>query len=388
MKKKIIIVVCAVVGAAVLAYLFFGLFAGTSGKANDKPEDVKTEKVELGDLRIEALATGTVVPEVEVTVKSKAGGEITNFPFNEGDLIKKGETIVRLDPATEQAKTNQAEATLLVADARLSKARIALKDAKTRLERSNKLYKDGIISLQDLEDAQILTEKAVSDVKIAEAELVQAKEALREERERLADTEVRAPYTGTILKKFVDVGQVISSSLSSFSEGTQLFSMANLENIYVNAMVDEVDISRIVVGQEVNVSVDSLPGKIFKGAVERIAPKGEVQRTVTVFGVFVRITDKDKSLLKPGMTADARILTNLRKGVLLVPSPAVKLKDKVTGVYAVQDGKNVWVEVKAGATDGRVTEVAGALKPGAEVVTSAVNSGDNKKSSKKRFGLF
>lgn len=384
MKKKILIIVCAVVSAAVLAYLF----VGTGGKANEKPEDVKTEKAELGDLRIEALATGTVVPEVEVTVKSKAGGEITNFPFNEGDLIKKGETIVRLDPATEQAKTNQAEATLLVADARLSKARIALKDAKTRLERSNSLYKDGIISRQDLEDAQILTEKAVSDVKIAEAELVQAKEALREERERLADTEVRAPYTGTILKKFVDVGQVISSSLSSFSEGTQLFSMANLENIYVNAMVDEVDISRIVVGQEVNVSVDSLPGKIFKGAVERIAPKGEMQRTVTVFAVFVRITDKDKSLLKPGMTADTRILTDLRKGVLLVPSPAVKLKDKATGVYALQDGRNVWVEVKAGATDGRVTEVSGALKPGAEVVTSAVNSNDGKKSSKKRFGLF
>lgn len=384
MKKKAIIIICAVLGAAILMYAF----AGSGKNERDKGAEVTTAKVEKGDLRIEALATGTVVPEFEVVVKSKAGGEITRFPHHEGDIINKGETIVSLDPATEQARTNQAEATLLAAQARLSKASIAGKDAKTKLNRAKGLYADGIISRQDIEDAEIIYEKAASDVKVADAELAQAKEALREQRERLADTEVKAPYTGTILKKYVDVGQVISSSLSSFSDGTPIFSMANLDNIYVDAMVDEVDISRIAVDQEVSVLVDSLVGKVFAATVERIAPKGEVQRTVTIFKVFVRITDKDKALLKPGMTADVKILTDIRKGVTLVPSAALKLKDKSTGVYVQDAGQQVWVEVKAGATDGRMTEVNGGLKPGAEVVTSPVKSGPDKKQPTKRFGLF
>lgn len=384
MKKKVIIIVSAALGIAILVYLYTG--SGSNGRAQG--QEVTTAKVEKGDLRIEVLATGTVVPEVEVIVKSKAGGEIKSFPHHEGDIVGKGETIVSLDPATEQARTNQAEATLLASQARLAKASIADKDAKTKLNRAEGLYADGIVSRQDLEDAQILYEKAASDVKVAEAELAQAKEALREQRERLADTEVKAPYTGTILKKYVDVGQVISSSLSSFSDGTQIFSMANLDKIYVDAMVDEVDISKIVVGQEVNVSVDSLAGKAFAAKVERIAPKGEVQRTVTIFKVFVRIMDKDKALLKPGMTSDVSILIDIRKGVNLVPSAALKLKDKSTGVYVMEAGQPVWVEVNSGATDGRMTEVNGGLTPGAEVVTSAIKTSADKKPPTKRFGLF
>lgn len=383
-KKVIIIIICVAAVVAIFAYLF----AGNGRNNSDKAAEVTTAKVEKGDLRIEALATGTVVPEFEVIVKSKAGGEIKAFPYHEGDVVGKGGTVVSLDPSTEQARTNQAEATLLAGQARLSKASIAAHDAKTKLNRAKGLFNDGIISRQDIEDAEILYEKAASDVKVAEAELAQSREALAEQRERLADTEVKAPYTGTILKKYVDVGQVISSSLSSFSDGTPIFSMANLDNIYVDAMVDEVDISKIAVGQEVSVSVDSLTGKVFAAAVERIAPKGEVERTVTVFKVFVRIIDKDKELLKPGMTADVKILTDVRRGVLLVPSAALKLKDKTTGVYVMDAGQQVWVEVKSGATDGRMTEVSGGLKPGADVVTSAIKSVSDKKQPAKRFGLF
>lgn len=385
--KKAIIIICAALGAAALIYFYAGAGNG-NGDGREKGADVTTAKVEKGDLRLEVLATGTVVPEFEVVVKSKAGGEITSFPHNEGDVINKGETIVRLDPATEQARTNQAEATLMAAQARLSKTSIGRKDAKTKLERAKGLYTGGIISRQDLEDAEIMLEKAASDVKVSEAELAQAEEALREQRERLDDTEVKAPYAGTILKKYVDVGQVISSSLSSFSDGTPIFSMANLDNIYVDAMVDEVDISRIAVGSEVNVSVDSLPDKPFAAVVERVAPKGEVQRTVTIFKVFVRITDNDNALLKPGMTADVRILTDIRKDAVLVPSAALKLKDKAVGVYVMRAGKPVWTEVKPGATDGRVTEISSGLVPGAEVVTSPMNTGTDRGGPKKRFGFF
>ncbi|HEY4706018.1 MAG TPA: efflux RND transporter periplasmic adaptor subunit, partial [Thermodesulfobacteriota bacterium] len=305
MKKKIIAFVIAAAVAAGVA------FYALSGSETPEAEPIKTAKVTKGSLRLEAMANGIVTPDVEVIVKGKAGGEIIDFPYNEGDVVRKGEVIVRLDPETEQARAKQAEATLLMTEARLEKARIARKDAQVKLGRQKKLFEDGIISRQELEDAEIGYEKAGTDVKLSQAELMQSREALNEANKRLADTRITAPFTGTILKKFVDRGQVISSTLSSASEGTQIFSMANLDNIFVTAHVDEVDISRIAPGQAAIVKADSLPGREFSAQVERVAPKGRIDMTVTIFDVVVRVTDGEKALLKPGMSADVSITTSV-----------------------------------------------------------------------------
>ena len=377
--KKIaaVIIVAALIVAGVFIYL-------TSGKeAGNGQSEVRTAKVVRGDLLIEVAASGTVTPDVEVIVKSKAGGEITSFPFNEGDIVEKGQAVVDLDPSTELARKNQAEANLMMAKAREEKASVALKDAGVKHRRHRQLYDEGIISRQELDDAEIVELKARSDVKIAEAERFQMSEALKEAQERLDDTRIRAPFTGTILKKFVDRGQVISSTLSSASEGTQIFSMANLDNIYVSAQVDEVDISRIEVGQSAAASIDSLPERLFSGVVARIAPKGKVDRTVTVFDVVVEITDEGKSLLRPGMTATVKMLVDRVDGALLVPREALKLKDGKAGVYVMKAGKPGWVPVTPGMTDGIISEVEGGLLPGDEVVVSDIEKGGNNR--KKRI---
>lgn len=369
-------------GLIVLAIIALAAFSSDDNADN---AEVKTALIKKGDLRIEVLANGTVTPDVEVIVKSMAGGEITSFPFDEGDHVKKGSVIVTLDPRMETAKANQAEANLLMARAKLDKAKVALKDAEVKLARQKKLFEDGIISRQELDDAEITSEKAKSDVKIAEAELIQTKEALNEANDRLADTQIKAPLTGTILKKFVDQGQVIASTLSSASEGTQIFSMADLDYIYVNALVDEVDISKIRPGQEAFTSIDSLPGKLFTGRVKRIAPKGKLERTVTVFEVVIEVTDKDKSALRPGMTADVKVLTELIKDALLIPNEALKVKDNQTGAYTVTPGKEPeFVPVKAGKTDGILTVVENGLKEGAEIAVSLPRK-NNAKKRKKRF---
>ena len=373
--KKIaaVIIVAALIVAGVFIYL-------TSVKeAGNGQLEVRTAKVVRGDLLIEVAASGTVTPDVEVIVKSKAGGEITSFPFNEGDIVEKGQAVVDLDPSTELARKNQAEANLMMAKAREEKASVALKDAGVKHRRHRQLYDEGIISRQELDDAEIVELKARSDVKIAEAERFQMSEALKEAQERLDDTRIRAPFTGTILKKFVDRGQVISSTLSSASEGTQIFSMANLDNIYVSAQVDEVDITRIEVGQSAAASVDSLPERLFSGVVARIAPKGKVDRTVTVFDVVVEITDEGKSLLRPGMTATVKMLVDRVDGALLVPREALKLKDGKPGVYVMKPAGPGWVPVTPGMTDGITSEVEGGLLPGDEVVVSDIEKGNNRK---------
>ncbi|MBI5345117.1 MAG: efflux RND transporter periplasmic adaptor subunit [Deltaproteobacteria bacterium] len=369
MKKRVLTVIIII--AAVIAAIIYitGLLPGGGREPVDAP---KTVKVKKGDLRLVVIAAGAVTPDTTVTVKSKAGGEIRSFPFNEGDRLEKGMIVVRLDPETEETRVKQAEANLLMSEAKFAKASVSSKDARVRFERGKKLFADGVISRQELDDAEIAFEKAGSDVKIAEAEIVQSREKLKESNEFLDDTIIRAPITGTILKRFVDVGQVISSTLSSASEGTPIFSIANLERLYVKASVDEVDISKVFAGQEVTVTVDSLPGKTFAGKVERIAPLGKVERTVTVFEVYVEVSDMDKGLLKPGMTANAGILTGLKKDALLIQNESLKLKENKTGVYVMAGGRAVWTPVRTGDTDGLVTEALSGVTEGQEVSISAV----------------
>ena len=352
----------------IIVFAFF-YFSGPEDNGNDLT-GFKTAVVKRDALELTVAATGTITPNIEVEVKSKAGGEIIKFPFQEGDTLRKGEVAVRLDPETEKSRVNQANASLMIAEAKLEKAKITLKDEELRLKRQKSLFEDKVISRQDLDNEILAVNRAGSDVKITEAELIRAQETLRESKDRLEDTEIRAPLSGTILKKYVEEGQVIASTTSSVSEGTLLFTMADLNRIYIEAMVDETDIGRVRPGQSVTMTVDAYRGKTFNGKVERIAPKGRVESTITVFDVIVEVNDKDKSMLKPMMTSNAEILIDRRDDVLLVPSEAVRQKDEKTGIYRTSDGEPVWVSVSTGSSDSIYTEIEGDVSEGDEVIVS------------------
>lgn len=383
-RFRVIIAIAAVLLLAA-GYILYGY--GSGEKAMEGPgggsPSLKTAKAAVGELRLTVTATGTVTPEVEVVVKSKAGGEITEFRPEEGDELKRGEVVVRLDPETEKTRVRQQEANLLMAEARLEKAKVSLKDAELRLKREKRLFEEGIISAQEHDDSVIAFERAKSDLKIAEAELIQSREKLKEAETLLDDTVIKAPLSGTILKKYVDEGQVISSTLSSASEGTPLFSMANLERIYVKAMVDEVDTSRVSPGDETFITVDGLPGRSFKGKVVRVAPQGRVERTVTVFETWVEVSDNGRTLLKPGMTSDVEITTEVKKGVLTVPNESLKIRDGKTGAFVVRDSSPVFTPIETGETNGIITEVKSGLKGGEEVVVSGLVEGPPRSTSQR-----
>lgn len=348
------------------------IYSCASNESGNDIKELKTEKAVKGDLKITVAATGVVTPYIEVEVKSKAGGEIISFPFQEGERLEKGKVVVRLDPDTERSRVNQANADLLVAEARLEKAKIELKDTELRLNRQRSLFRNKVISKQDLDSVMLSFEKAGSDVKIAEAELIRSKENLKEAKDRLEDTEITAPLTGTILKKYVEEGQVIASTLSSASEGTLIFTMADLARIYINAMVDETDIGRIRQGQEVSVTADAYQEKVFSGQVLRIAPKGRVESTITVFDVIIEVSDMDKSMLMPMMSANVEVLTKFREGVLIVPSEAVRTKGGETGVYKLINNTPEWKKAVIGESNGILTEIRNGIEEGDEIVVSGM----------------
>lgn len=367
MKKWIWVITVAII----LSMLFFYL---KSNNTTEISESFMTAPVTRGTLSLTVAATGTITPYTEVELKSKASGEIISFPFQEGDILSKGKVAVRLDPETERSRVNQANANLLIAEAKLEKAKITLQEEELRLKRQKSLFADKVISRQDLDNRTFSVGRAVSDVKIAKAELIRAKETLKEARDRLADTEIRAPLSGTILKKYVEEGQVIASTTSSASEGTLLFIMADLAKIYIEAMVDETDIGRIITGQPVTISVDAYREKIFNGRVIRIAPKGRIESTITVFDVIVEVNDKDMKMLKPMMTANAEILIDRKVNVLLIPSEAVRQVKNKTGVYKALNNEAVWVPVSTGSSDGILTEIEGNISEGEEVIVSSIDS--------------
>lgn len=360
----------AAVSAVIIVFLAAYMFRDDNARPD--LENIKTAAVEKDDMRITVGATGVVTPYIKVEVKSKAGGEIISFSFEEGDRLRKGETAVRLDPETERSRVNQARADLLSAEAAVEKAKITLRDQELKLGRQQSLFGDKVVSRQDLDNALISVEKAKSDVKSAEAGLIRAEEALKEAEDRLEDTEIKAPLAGTILKKYAEEGQVIASTTSSVSEGTLIFTMADLDRLYIKALVDETDIGRVRPGQSAAVTVDAYPSRTFSGNVVRIAPQGEVDSTITVFEVIIEIADSDKSMLRPVMTANAEILTSLREGVLIVPSEAVRAREDETGVYKIVDGGLLWIPVSPGMSNGTHTEIKGDIHEGEEVLLSGL----------------
>ncbi len=376
MKKWLFLSLFLILGAGGAVFLL------RPAEVKEGKTEVVSAKVIRGDLNLIVAASGVVTAYTEVEVKSKAGGEIIDFPFEEGDLLKKNAVVVKLDPGTEQSRVNQANADLKMSEARLEKAKVNHKDTELRLHRKKRLFDDGVISRQELDDAVIAKERAKSDVKVAEAELIRTRESLREAKDRLKDTKIRAPLAGTIIKKYVEKGQVIASTLSSASEGTPLFTLADLDRLYVGTMVDETDIGRISPGQEASITVDAYPERNFKGRVLRIAPKGRVESTVTVFDVAVEVVDRERLMLKPMMTANVEILYDLRQSVLLVPAEAVKIRGDETGVNRLDDEGTVWTPVTLGKSDGILSEISGDLKKGDRIELSKL------KKDKGRSGGF
>ena len=265
--------------------------------------------VERRSITVSVRAAGTVQPDTLVEVKSKASGEILDMRVETGQMVRRGDLLVRVDQRTARNSVSQSEAQLEVARARAA-------NAETQKRRSDELFKSQSITEQELETATL-------GVANAKAEVVNAQVAVENARIRMEDTEVLAPISGTIISKTVERGQVISSPSSDVGGGTVLLKMADLELVQVRTLVDETDIGKVKPGLRSTVTVDAYPNQPFQGEVLKIEPQAETAQNVTMFPVLVRIENRN-GLLKPGMNADVQIHVGERDSVLTVPNAALR----------------------------------------------------------------
>ncbi len=278
-------------------------------KKSDPPVAYQAVPVERRDIIVSAQATGTVQPDTVVEVKSKASGEILDLMVETGQVVKRGDLMVRVDPRNPRNTMAQAQADLEVAKARLA-------NATSQKRRADELFESQSITEQE-------HEQALLDFANAKAEVVRAQVAVDNARDQLDDTNVRAPIAGTIIEKSVERGQVISSPTRDVGGGTVLLKMADLNLVQVRTLVDETDIGKIRVGERASVTVDAFANRPFEGSVLKIEPQAQTEQNVTMFPVLVRINNR-QGLLRPGMNAEVEIHVGQRQGVLAVPNAALR----------------------------------------------------------------
>jgi HlyD family secretion protein len=278
-------------------------------KSTDPTVTIETAQVERRSIVLSAQANGTVEPVTVVEVKSKASGTIIRMPVDVGTNVTVGDLLVQIDPRDVQNQYDQSAADL-------SSATVQRAVALAQRNRSAELFKQKIITQQEMEQATLAFANA-------DASVIKARTNLSIARVRLEDATVTAPTNGTIIERPVSVGTVISSATSSASGGTTILKMADLSKVRMRAFVNETDIGTVTAGQTATVTVDAFPNRRFVGIVERVEPQAVVQSSVTMFPVLVTLNNSDGAL-KPGMNGQVVMDIARRDNVVAVPSDAIR----------------------------------------------------------------
>ncbi|MGG7034988.1 MAG: efflux RND transporter periplasmic adaptor subunit [Flavobacterium sp.] len=341
MSRRSIYIISAIL---VLIVVLLGLYkAGKIGNQN-KDKIVEIAKVDEITIIETVSATGKIQPEVEVKVSSEVSGEIIALPIKEGQVVKKGDLLVKINPDLYISGYERTVAGLSQTKAGLSQTDAQFKEAKASYERNKTLFEKGIISKSDWDKSVAAFESAKANQESAYYNMKSATATVTEAKDNLGRTTIFAPASGTISVLNVELGERVLGTKQM--AGTELLRVANLNNMEVEVDVNENDIVKINVGDTAKVEVDAYLKKQFKGVVTSISNSASTAVTsdqVTNFKVKVRILKESYldliegkpesySPFRPGMTATVDIMTKKRVNVLAVPISAVVVKSDTLGV--------------------------------------------------------
>ncbi|MNQ00337.1 Macrolide export protein MacA [compost metagenome] len=346
MSKKTIYIL---IGSAlvIVALLVTLSKSGVIGN-KDKGKEVEIAKVDATTIVETVSATGKIQPEIEVKIASMVSGEIIELPIKEGQVVKKGDLLVKINPDLYTSGLNRSVANLSGSKSALNQADASFNEAKTSYERNKVLFGKGIISKSDWDKAVASFEVAKANKQTAYFNVQSASASVIEARDNLGRTTIYAPADGTISVLNVELGERVLGTQQM--AGTELLRVANLNNMEVEVDVNENDIVKIKVGDEANVEVDAYLKKQFKGVVTSISNSASSTLTadqVTNFKVKVRIVKESYmdllegqpatySPFRPGMTATVDIITKTKKNVLSVPISSVVMKSDTAAVKEIK----------------------------------------------------
>src|SRR3989442_3845905 len=388
-------VIWGAMGVVALAGGGYGVKAALSPSRTIDPS--KIASVERGDLARVVVATGKIQPLSKVEVKSKASGIVKKLYVDYGDRVKQGQLLAELDKVQLQAAERAFRANLQAAEAALDSAKATLErnkvDAegpdvpflKLNMERAQQMYKDGVMSKSLVEDAeknyQMALNKQMSaqrnlavsraEIAKAEAQVAQARASLENAQEDLRNSTIVSPIDGLVLSRDVNIGDAVSSILVLGSQATLVMTLGDVSEVYVQGKVDEADIGKVFLDQPARIVVESFKYKKFTGKVTKISPLGKEKDNVTTFEVRVSISNPGGEL-KANMSANAEIMLEEKKNVLMVPEAALIYYIERNASVELPDAKAEHgrrkLPVKLGISNGVKTEILAGLAEKQQVI--------------------
>lgn len=374
------VIVAVVLTAGAVAFGWWG--------ARGAAPDYRFGKVERGAITAAIAATGTVSPVTVVQVGSQVSGQLKEVLVDFNSTVKKGQIIARIDPDSFALRVNQAMADVEAAratvltqranvaalHAEVSRARVGLADAEREFQRNKMLHEKNFVSAAALDKAEFSFKTAQEQVKVAQAQLavgesqVRNVEALVKQRDsQLAQTRVdlerttiRAPVDGIVVKKSVEPGQTVAASL----QAPELFVIAqDLRQMQVDTSIDESEVGRVREGQQATFTVDSFPGRTFRGTVGQVRKAALVVQNVVTYTAVIATSNPNLELF-PGMTANVRIVVDTRENALKVPNAALRFRPAGTAPEARAAGDPAGPEVAEDGTKkgGRGQQAAAAQR--------------------------
>jgi HlyD family secretion protein len=393
--------------AAIVIVVGYFIFARGGGK---EPTYI-TQDVTRGDLTVTVTATGNLEPRNQVEIGSELSGTVAKVLVDVNDEVQQGQVLAVLDTTRLKAQVLQQESSLASAEARVLQADATTKESKAnlaRLQKVRELSGNKLPSQQDLDVAEAAVARAEGEAAAARAAVAQSRASLEAVRTDLRKTEIRSPISGVILVRSIEPGQTVAATMTA----PVLFIMAeDLKKMELHVSVDEADVGSVNVGQEASFTVDAFPNRRFSARITQVhfassntkssaSSSSSSSASATSTGVVTYETvlevDNPELLLRPGMTATAEIVTTNIQNALLIPNAALRFAPeganganananrpggplsaimmprirmgggnrqqqgpgrRMGKAYVLEDGKPALVMFRAGATDGRMTEV-------------------------------
>jgi RND family efflux transporter MFP subunit len=288
---------------------------------------------------------GVVDPEKKVDVKSTVSGRVVSIALREGAVVRRGDLLATIEPDVNQAQT------LSEVQAAVKESELKLKDADRELKNQKSLFDNGLIGQDAYRASEIKRDQAAETLNSARLryQIVEDRGIPISGNAASQVARVTSPMDGVVITRGIELGQTVTSGVSSFNEGTVLFTVADLKTLLIKVNLNEVDIAKVAVGQPVRVTLDAYPQKVFHGKVRFVAPAAKLVEKIKVFEIEVALDELSESF-RTGMSANVEILGEKREKALSIPLEALQKSEGNTVAYVLK--QNLAAEKVASAKEG------------------------------------
>jgi len=346
----IVLIVLAVGGTAGAFGIYSARSQAKSARGISTDDfDLRLGKSEVSDVQVSVNEVGTIEPLVKVDVKSPLSGKVTDLLVREGVRVTRGQVLARVEPDVNQAQIlSQVRSEMTLAEIRAG-------DAKRDMETNQRLHDEGYLSDVEMKNFKLKFDTTAEDLTAAKMKMRIVEESgipMQGQISTMSRVNIVSPMDGFVIKKNVEVGQTVTSGMSSFNEGTALYTVADLGSMLIKASINEVDIGRVRLDMPVVITVDAFPYRRFQGTVSHISPAARLKDKIKVFDIEITLKEQIPDF-RAGMTANIDIRGDKVEKALAVPVEGIFKKNDKDVVYVL---KPTFGEPKEGEKKPRKTK--------------------------------